>query len=240
MDSTKSGSAVGLQTIADIILAPKAALERLRTAPTWGLALIITLVVYMIASYLMLPATIHAVQAGWPAMIASDPRLQALTPAQQQNALNLWVSVAHFSWIAFVVFVPLAILVATVVMLIFNGIGRGSATFATLWAAATNISVPSYALSAVVLAAIVLLRGSDSFSSITAFAAALPSLAWLAPSAGAKVSAFLGVFNIFQIWGAVLIYFAMRFTARVEATPAVLAAIIMPLIAGLWAMYGAR
>ncbi len=240
MDSGKSASAVGLQTIADIILAPKAALERLRTLPTWGWAFVITLVVYTIASYLVVPATVHAFQAGWPTMVAADPRLQALAPEQQQSAMNITSTALRFSWLAVIFGIPLGMLLTTVVMLIFNAIGRGSGTFATLWAAAANISVPTFAFSGIVLAAIVLLRGPDSFNSTMAVASALPSLAWLVPSAGAKVSAFLAMFNVFQLWGCVLIYLAMRVIARVSEAPAVLAAIIMPLIAGLWAMYGAH
>ncbi len=240
MDSSKSASATGLQTVADIILAPKAALERLRTVPTWGWAFVISIVVYTIATYLVVPATVHALQTNWPAMVAADPRMQALSAAQQQQVMDFALSVARFSWIWIVVVTPLAMLVTTVVMLVFNAIGRGSGTFAALWAAAANIAVPTLALSGVVLAAIVLLRGADSFNSPMAIVTALPSLAWIVPSGSAKLTAFLGSISVFQLWGAVLIYLAMRVTARISVVPAVLAAIVMPLCTALWATAGAH
>jgi hypothetical protein len=240
MDSNKSASASGLQTVFDTILVPATAFERLRTAPTWGWALVISIVVYAAASFVITPAIIHGFQSMWPAMVASDPRMAAMTPEEQQRGLAITVAVMQYSWLISIVIVPLVVLVTTIVMLIFNAIGRGSATFASLWAAAANIGVPIMAIGGIVLAIIVMLRGAASFNSTLAVTTALPSLAWIVPGAGPKLTAFLGTFTIFQIWGMVLLYLAMRITARVGTVPAVLAALIVPVVGALFAMAGAR
>ena len=125
-------------------------------------------------------------------------------------------------------------------MMIFNAIGRGSASFASLWAAAANISVPSIAIGGIVVAIIVVLRGPESFNSSTAIAAAAPSLAWIVPTTNVKVTAFLGSISIFQVWAAILIYLAMRLTARVGAVPAILTALVVPIGAALIAAAGAK
>ena len=55
-------------------------------------------------------------------------------------------------------------LIETLIMLVFNAIGRGSGTFKTLWASSVNIGV-IYGISQIVGMAVVLLRGADSFAS---------------------------------------------------------------------------
>ncbi len=240
METSNSAPASGLQNLVDVIIAPKSAFERLRTAPTWGWAFIIAVVVGTVGSFFVTPAFAHALQASWPAMVAADPRLAAMTPEQQQSGLQVTLAIVRFGWAASLIAIPFAMLVATIVMLIFNAIGRGSASFASLWAASANIAVPTIALSYVVLAIIVLLRGADSFNSMVSVTGALPSLALLDPGAGVKLATFLATINVFQIWGAVLIYLAMRTTARVAAVPAALTAIIMPLAGALLAAWGAK
>jgi hypothetical protein len=240
METSTNASASGLQNVVDVILAPKNAFARLRTAPTWGWAFIIAVVVGAVGSFFVMPAVAHAIQATWPAMVAADPRMAAMTPEQQQSALNVTLFIIRLAWVATFIAVPLGILITTVVMLIFNAIGRGSASFANLWAVSANIAVPTVALSYAVLAIVVMLRGAQSFDTPVSVSEALPSLALLAPGAGVKLATFLATINVFQIWGAVLVYLAMRTTAKVGAVPAVLAAILMPLIAALLAAAGAR
>jgi len=229
-----------MQTLIDVIVAPVAAFERLRTAPTWGLAFIIATVAYTIALYLMMPATIHAIQASWPAMVAQNPRLAAASPAEQQQGLAITVAVLHWAWLAGLIGTPVAILITSVIMLIFNAIGRGSASFAMLWAASANIAVPTVAIGGIVVAVIVLLRGADSFTTSTSIAAASPSLAWLVPTANVKLQAFLSALNVFEIWGGILLYLAMRTTAKVGAGPAIAVALILPLGTALFSAAGAK
>ena len=227
MESTKSAPASGLQTIVDVIVAPATAFERLRTAPTWGWALIITLVLSAGASIAIIPAVQHAMTVGWPAMVAQNPRLAQLSPEQQQQMLSFTLNIVKFSWIFVLIGVPFFLIIQTVLMVIFKAIGRGTGSFVSLWAAAVNISVPIATLANVVAAIIVMLRGADSFNSQTAVTSVLPSLALLAPGAAPKVFAFLSGINIFTLWGLVLNYLAMRITAGVGAVPAGCLALIL-------------
>ncbi len=240
MDSTKSASANGLQTVADVILAPTTAFERLRSEPTWGWALAIALACSTVAYLFIAPALTHALQASWPAMMAQNPRTAQLTPAQQQDALAVTLAFTRFAWIGALIATPFFMLVGAVVMLIFNAIGRGSASFRSLWAASVNIGVPTIALGGIVTAVIVALRGADSFNSAQAVGAAAPSLAWIVPSSGPKMLAFLGSLSVFQLWGAALFYIAMRVTARVGVAPAVITAVVIPLAGAIAAAAGAR
>lgn len=240
MDTTQSTPANGLQTLADVILAPKSAFERLRIQPTWGWAFIVAIVLGTLGAYLVMPAIVHATQATWPAMMAQNPRTAALSPAEQQRALQITLGVMHVAWVAYVIFIPFAILVYAVIMLIFRAIGSGSGSFGSLWAVSCNIAVVSAGIASLVLGIIVRIRGADSFNSQAAVSSAVPSLALLAPGAGVKLFAFLSGMNVFSIWAAILIYMAMRITARVSAVPAVLTALIAILIPALAAMWGAR
>jgi len=240
MESTKSASASGLQTIVDVIVAPATAFERLRTAPTWGWAFIISLVLSAAASFAIIPAVEHAMTAGWPAMVAQNPRLAQLPPDQQQQMLSFTLNFVKFSWIFVLIGVPFFLIVQTVVMFIFKAIGHGTGSFVSLWAAAVNICVPIAALSNVVAAIIVTLRGPTSFNSQAAITSVLPSLALLAPGAAPKVVAFLSAINIFTLWGLVLNYLAMRITAGVSAVPAACFALILLLALALLQSLGAH
>jgi hypothetical protein len=240
MDTTQSTPANGLQTLADVILAPKAAFERLRLQPTWGWAFIVAVVLGTFGAYLVMPAIVHATQATWPAMMAQNPRTAALSPADQQRALQLTLGFMRFGWIAYVFFIPFAILIYAVIMFVFRALGGGSASFASLWAVSCNIAVISAGIASVVLGIIVRVRGADSFNSQAAVSSAVPSLALLAPGVGIKLFTFLSAMNVFSIWAAVLIYIAMRVTAKVSAVPAVLTALIGLCIPALLAALGAR
>jgi len=215
LDTAQAPKANGLKTALDTIVAPNEAFERLRTAPTWGWAFLITLILYMLGSYLLTPAIIHGMQADWPHQVASDPRMAQLTPEQQQNALNIGITIVRFAWIFPLIVVPFYLLIQTIVLLIFKAIGRGDAGFGQLWAVAANISVPILGGGSIVLAIISIVRGADSFSSNFDVQAAMPSLAMLAPAAPLKLRGFLGGFTPFSIWGAYLIATAMSVTARV-------------------------
>jgi hypothetical protein len=240
MDSNKNAPASGLQTVVDVIVAPQAAFERLRTQPAWGWAFLISIVLGTIGAFLTSPAIVHAMQASWPALMAQNPRTAALSPAQQQQSLQIVLAFTRYAWIFTIVFIPFAILVTAVLMLIFNAIGRGAASFGTLWAAAANVAVPSLGIGYLVLGIIVLVRGADSFQSTEAVSGALPSLALLAPGAGVKLYAFLAAFNVFNIWGVALVYVAMRTLARVAAVHAILTALILLFVPALLAAAGAR
>ena len=211
----------GLKTAIDTVVSPGEAFDRLRVAPTWGWAFLIVFVLLAIGVLLQQPANTHASIGYTEHMMNTSPLFANMTPAQKQKAIDDAKHPSAIKMVFAVFFVPIVILFtalfATVVMLIFNGIGRGTATFMSLWASAINISIISLGLGGLVLGIICLLRGPDSFTQITDLATAAPGLGYFARGGSPFTSTFLAGFSIFTIWGAYLISLAMQRVARVSA-----------------------
>lgn len=205
----------GLKTLWDTIVAPKEAFESLRAAPTWGLALVIVVILSALASYLITPAIVHGMTADWPNMVARNPRLAQLTPEQQQAQLGIVVAFTKFSWIFTPIISVFAAVIGAIVLLIFNAIGRGEGSFAKYWAAQWNIAIVT-AAGSIVLAIIVLIRGADSFTSATDVQSAMPSLGMLVPASSVKLHTFLSVFSVFGLWATGLEIAALAIIGRVS------------------------
>jgi hypothetical protein len=229
----------GLKTVWDVIVAPKDALESLRVAPTWGWALLIVLVLTTLSVYLCTPASVHGMTTDWPNMVAKSPQLAAQTPEQQQAGLALGTKIAELVWVFTPIFILIAALIGTVILVIFNAIGRGSGTFGQYWAAQWTISIVS-AVGSIVLAVIVLVRGADSFNTAASVQSAMPSLAMLVPASAVKLHAFLGVFTVFGIWAAGLEIAALSVIGRVSTVPAWLGGSLTLIVGGLFAAAFAR
>jgi hypothetical protein len=232
IESGQTSNADGLKTALDIVVAPRDALERLRVHATWGWAILIVIVLYTLASYLMVPALLHATQAGWPEVLAQNPTWAAETPAQQQMHLALVLKVSQWAWVGAPIVVFLGSLLLAVMMTIGNMAGRGTASFRRLWAVAVNIGIPMIAIYYVVAAIIALVRGSQSFDSPKALQGVMPSLAILVPETALKLHAFLSIFNPFTLWGVGLTVAAMVIVAGVSRTWAWLTGIVWLLING--------
>jgi hypothetical protein len=216
LETARTPKANGLKTAVDIVIAPKEALERLRAAPTWGWALLITIALYAIGSYLVTPALVHATTADWPRQVAANPGMAGMSPQQQQRALDLTIVIVRFSWVFAIVFTPIIMLVQALVMLLFKALGKGDATFGQLWASAVNIGVPTIGINAVFLAAIVLMRGPDSFNANIDVTTAIPSLGLLVPASMVKLHAFCSMINPFTLWSLGLVVATMLIVARVS------------------------
>jgi hypothetical protein len=214
VDSPEVAGSNGLRNAVDTIAAPGDAFARLRVAPTWGWALLFVIVLYAVGSFLLTPALQHATQADWPRQIAANPRMQAMTPEQQQGALSFVLRIDRFAWIIAIVVAPLAMFVQSVVMLIFKALGKGDAPYRVLWAAAVNIGIPAIGLNALTAAAIALARGADSFNSPADLQTAVPSAALLVPASAVKLHAFAAGFNPFTIWSCGLTIAALIVAAR--------------------------
>jgi hypothetical protein len=237
VDRAGAPKANGLKTALDTIISPKEAFEQLRVAPTWGWALLLTIVLYAVASYLLTPAIVHGMQADWPRQIAENPRLAALSPSEQQNALKFSLAIIRWAWIVAPIVAPLAMLVHTIVMYVFKAIGKGDAPFRALWSTAANIALPVLGVNALVTAIIAMVRGADSFNSPAEVQTALPSLGLLVPATAVKLHAFLAAFNPFTLWGCGLTIGAMIVVAAVPRVWAWTTGIVWLLIsAGLVAL----
>ena len=230
----------GAATALNVIVAPREAFETLRISPMWGWAFLISLVLTAIGQYLATPATIHAVQAGWPAQIAANPGLAGLTPEQQQNGLNVSIALIKWAWLFSVIYIFLGAVVATVVMLIFKAAGRGDASFKQLWCAAINISVVSVGVYSILTGLVAVVRGAASYNSTADAYRAVPSLAWLIPHGGVKMTAFLAAFNVTGIWSAVLVAMAMMYVAKTSKAMGALCGLTILVVSGLLISLGAR
>jgi hypothetical protein len=230
----------GLSTVVNVITAPREAFETLRVSPTWGWAFLVAIVLTLLGQYLATPATIHAVQASWPAQVAANPQLAAASPQAQQNALNISMAVIRWTWLISPLIVLLSALIATIVMLIFKAVGRGDAGFKQLWCAAVNVAVVSVGISSLVNGLIATVRGAASYNSTSDAYKAVPSLAWLMPHATVKVSAFLAAFSVISIWAAVLLAMAMIYVARTSKVNATICAVVMLVVGGGFLAWGAR
>jgi len=230
----------GLSTVVNVIAAPREAFETLRIAPTWGWAFVVAIVLAAIGQYLATPATMHAIQASWPAQVAANPQLAGASHEAQQRALNISLAVIKWTWLATPIIVLIAALVATIIMLIFKAVGRGDASFKQLWCAAMNVAVVSVGVSQLVNGLIAMVRGAASYNSTSDAYKAMPSLAWLVPHATLKLSAFLAAFSVVGIWAAVLLAMAMIYTAKTSKLNGTICALVVLVIGGGFLAWGAR
>ncbi len=235
-----AGKANGFSTVVNVITAPREAFETLRISPMWGWAFVAAVVLTAIGQYLAMPATVHAMQASWPAQMASNPQLAGASPQAQRSALNISLAFIKWSWVWSPLVVLVGALVAAIVMFIFKAIGRGDAGFKQMWCAAMNVAVVSAGVSSLVTGLIAVVRGADSYNATADAYRALPSLAWLVPQAAAKTSAFLAGFNVISIWAAVLIVVAMVHLAKTSAALGTVCAIVMLCIGAGALTLGAR
>lgn len=217
----------GLKTALDTIISPKDAFEAIRNAPTWFWAFLISIIVAMICSYLIGPASQHALAADWPNQVAKSPQLSSMTPEQQQSALAMGQKFSSFAFIIMLIAVPIGNLISASIMTMYNALGRGDGSFGKYWAASCNIGVVSWALYSIVLAVVVMARGADSFASPQAVQQAVPSLAMLVPATSAKLATALYWLNPITLWGLILIVVAMQVVGRVPKVQAWLTAITM-------------
>jgi hypothetical protein len=230
----------GLSTVANVFTAPREAFETLRISPMWGWAFLVTIVLAVIGQYLATPAAIHAVQASWPAQAAANPRIAAMTPAQQQAALGFATAAVKFAWLFMPVIVLVGALIQSVIMLVFSAAGKGSASFKQLWCASINVLVVGMGTYSLVAGLIAVVRGPAAYTSAQAAMKALPGLAWFAPAASIKLVAFLSVFNVISIWGAVLMYIAMQAVARTSKANAFACAATILVLSGAYFALTAR
>jgi hypothetical protein len=217
----------GIKTAIDAIVAPKDAFEAIRNAPTWFWAFAISIIVAMIASYLCIPANVHALTADFPNMVAKSPALAGMSADDQQKALGNIQKFSQFGFLFWIVIIPIANLIAAAIMALFNSLGRGEGSFAKYWAAACNIGVVGFGLYSIVLAGVILARGADSFNSPQALAGAMPSLAMLAPEGAVKLTTILTYFNPVTLWATGLTILAMLTIGRVPKLQAWLTGIVL-------------
>lgn len=225
----------GLKTAWDTIIAPKDAFESIRNVPTWGWALALTIVLSVIGNILLVPALQHAMAAAWPQTVAASPQLSQMSPDRQQSALEMTQKFAGFAWVGSFISAPVYALIAAVVLLIFDKLGRGEGTFGRYFAAACNIGLVGLGLGSLVLGIIATLRGAATFNSQLSVQEAMPSLGTIIPATG-KLAVFLATVTPFNLWVVGLAVLALLVIGRVPKLQAWLGGIVLFLIPALFAI----
>lgn len=234
-----AAKANGLATVLDTIVAPSEAFERQRTAPTWGWALIVSIVLLLAGAYLQAPAARHIGTVQVQRMIQTSTLFSNATEEQKQRAIENAGKSSPFSYILPVVVLFIAVFFNALILLVGNALGRGQADFKRLWCGSMNIAVPTVGLGAVVLGVITMIRGANAFDSGMSLAQAVPSLGMLVPNASVGVTAFLSAISIFTIWGFFLNATMLRVTAKTSAGVAYTFAGVVLLVGALFAASGA-
>jgi len=218
--------------------APSEAFETLRVAPTWGWALLITLVLVTIAAFLEGPAVRHVrvvttqhmlTTSSFAANIPADRKQKMLADAANPSAVARATALIGPAIGLFII-----VFLNTLLLLIGNAVGRGQADFKRLWAASMNIAVPTVGLGAIVTAIIVMLRNPDSFNSSIDIAKAVPSLAWIMPNASMAMLAFGAAISIFTLWGLFLNATTLRVLGKTSTGVAYTFAALITLLGGLF------
>jgi len=234
----------GLANVVDIFIAPNAAFERIREVPVWGWAFLVAALLGIAGSFIVGPAVAHALETSMPAQLAASEQMSKLSPDQQQKQIAMIMSFAKtfakFYWLVIPPALLLIGLVQAVIMLIANAATRGDGTFKKYFALSITVAVVGTGLNSLVLGAIVLVRGANSFETTASVNSALPSLALLAPGAKGALAGFLGSLNVFYIWATALLALGMSRVGRIPRGAAWATAIIMLLLTACFAAYGAK
>jgi hypothetical protein len=236
LEAAPTPKASGLKTALDTVLAPKEAFESLRRTPTWGWALLVTIVLLAAGFALQRPAAVHAQAGTTRQMLATSPFLAGTPPETKQRmierALHPSAVSAAIGFLSLLAVLFIACLFNALILLGGTALGEGTATFATLWAGSVNIAIPTLGLGALTLGIICTVRGPDAFATTAEMMHAVPGLALLAPGATGALAGFLGAISVFTLWGFALNVLLMRTAAGVKNAAAWIFPLIITLLGG--------
>jgi hypothetical protein len=216
-----------LSIVMDVIVAPKSAFEAIAAQPRWLVAYLIVCALGMAGAILQIPVGEHVGLATIDHRAAHDPSMASMSAAQLDRVKSYTVIVQRFVWLMYPVIVIIAISIASVLLLVGNAIGRGQGTFGKYFAVAANVAIVNFGIYYLVLGTLCALHSPDSFQTQADVVRQLPSLAWLAPGAGAKLTVFLASINPFSIWSCVLLGLGLRTVGNVSAGVAYATAIVI-------------
>jgi hypothetical protein len=245
VQQTAVAAAPGWKTALEVIVAPTTAFTRLREAPKWFWAFVIAAVLAMAGSLLIAPTIDHYMASGqYAAELARNPAFANLPSSDRdariQAGIGFGRAISKFNFVIVPIALLLVGLIQSVVMLIAGAAtGAKSGTFAKYWAISMNAAVVG-GVGALLNAIIVIIRGADSFTSITDFQAAVPGLALLIPASAVKLHAFFSPFTAVGIWSVAILALGMMVTAGVKRVPAIAVAVFLLAIAGLFASFSAN
>jgi hypothetical protein len=221
---------VGLDIVVDIIVAPNAAFARIREVPAWGWAFVAASLLGIVGMLLAQSAYLHALQVSGPALYGSNPAVTQLPPEKQAEMMSRMIAFGATMVRLQFLFVPIGLLIgallSAVIMLIANAISHGDGTFKRFFALSMTTAVVS-SLGLFLNGVIAVVRGPGGYETMQSVQTALPSLALLAPGAGAKLATFLSALNVTSIWATVLSALGMTAVARIKPPVAWVTALLV-------------
>ena len=225
----------GLATYFGVLFSPGESFATLARTPMWGWAAIIGLICMAVASIIQLPEIAKVSQ------VQFAQRLAQMSADQQAAATATFASVSHavpvIAIIGSVVFPWIIWLVAAVVFLIGGAATKSSTKFSDAWVLSLNAFVV-FALTAIINAIIVAMRGPDAISRASD-AYAIPSLGMFAQTQP-KLFAFLYAFNPLALWYYAVAAIGLQIVMRMKPGAAWITVVVYALIGGALAAAAAR
>ncbi len=224
----------GVVTYLKVLYAPGEAFATLARVPTWGWAAIIGIVLTLVGTFILLPATMHFTH------IAQEKQLSQMSADQAAAARQAMAKLpssfyAIFGLVAAAIAPWLFWLVGAVVYVIGASLSGGEARFKGAWVIAVNLYIIA-ALGSIIGAIIVMLRGVNSVNTATDLYA-LPSLGMFVHGSP-KLEIFLYGFNIINIWLYIAAVIALEQVMKMSRGAAIATVVVLALLgAGIGALF---
>ncbi len=224
----------------DTIVAPHAAFSALRERPRWLIAYLMTCALGTLGAFLQTPAGVRIAVAELQRRIATDPNLSGMAADRQHALLDQATTIQQYAWVGYPIIVIVVVAFMAAVFLIVRAIGKGDAGYSQFFALAAHVAIVGFGVAYLYIGLIVAIKGAAAFDSPRDLLSTLPSLAWLAPEAGAKLYAFLASFSVFAVWSAFLTMLGLEIVARVSRSFALTTALVLLLLSASIATLAAR
>jgi Yip1 domain len=223
----------GLATCLKVLYSPGEAFTTLARVPTWGWAAVIGIVLTVVATIVLAPATTHFAHIAQERQFAQMPADQAAAARAAVAKFPDWFYPVFGTVGAFIV-VWIFWLIGAVVFVVGAALTGGEAKFSGAWVSALNLYIIG-AVGAIINSVIVALRGAASVNNSTDLYA-LPSLA-LVVHGSPKLTMFLYGFNVIYIWYYVVAVIALEAVMKMSRTASIVTVLVLALLsAGLAAL----
>ena len=244
MEATGSVRPSAFSMLAATLIAPEDAFAAIRERPLWVWAMLVTLVLASLGSWLGTPALRHMIEVTMTAQLANDPHIASLPPdraaAETQRLVAAGARMANYSWMFSIVVVPIVVLVESTILFLIRSLVRSQASFAQLFSLTMHVQFISIGIGSIVLGIVVALHPASSFRTQGDFISSIPTAAWLFPGAPLKMTTALSSLSPFTIWATAVLGLGLTAVANFTRAVAWITAIGLLLAGAGWAAFFAR